>query len=75
VPARKIWEKYMDPNEFLPATRTEFHRTFLSSIEAATPHTLEALFKKAEAARSSTEQRDYLHASMRLRQAGKCSMP
>lgn len=58
----------MDPNEFLPATRTEFHRTFLSCIEAATPHTLEALFKKAEAARSSTEQRDYLHASMRLRQ-------
>jgi len=58
----------MDPNEFLPATRTEFHRTFLNSVEAATPHTLEALFKKAEAARSSTEQRDYLHASMRLRQ-------
>lgn len=58
----------MDPNEFLPATRTEFHRTFLNSIEVATPHTLEALFKKAEAARSSTEQRDYLHASMRLRQ-------
>lgn len=58
----------MDPNEFLPATRKEFHRTFLTSIEAAARHTLEALFKKAEAARSSTEQRDYLHASMRLRQ-------
>jgi len=58
----------MDPNEFLPATRTEFHRTFLIALEAAIPHTLDALFKRAEAAHSSQEQRDYLHACMRLRQ-------
>lgn len=63
----------MDPNEFLPATRKEFHRTFLIAIEAALPHTLDALFKRAEAAHSSQEQRDYLHASMRLRQDRKMS--
>ncbi|MFZ6863425.1 DUF1631 family protein [Undibacterium sp. Ji67W] len=57
----------MDPNELLPITRTEFQKTFVQSLEQALPHSVEALFKKAESAYTSTEQGRYLHACTLLR--------
>ena len=58
----------MDPNELLPASRSEFQKKFLWAIGHVIPRVVEALFAKAEASYTSSEQGHYLHACTLMRQ-------
>ncbi|MBR7777745.1 DUF1631 family protein [Undibacterium rugosum] len=52
----------MDPNELLPAAREQFQAAFLQAVKDCLPTLQENIFKLAEAARSSSEQANLLHA-------------
>ena len=52
----------MDPNELLPAARQQFQAAFLQAVKDSLPTLQENIFKLAEAARSSSEQANLLHA-------------
>ena len=57
----------MDPNELLPGARAEFLKKFLKALDDTFPASSEGLFKKADAAYSSSEQGRLLTACTLLR--------